>query len=116
GAVELGRQALAEDGLVRIRGLCGIRVFPSLAASFGAEVVESRSARELAKPCARGPATRVEPAPAPECALEGLAGEVCGEVRVSGHVQQVAVDVVQVLLGHVGEAPLLTECSLAAGP
>jgi len=79
-------------------------------------VVERGAARELAEPRARRSASRIETAPATERSLEGLGGEVFGEVRVCGHVQQVAVDIVEVLLGHVGEAPLITECSLAGGP
>jgi len=79
-------------------------------------VVQGGSAGELAEPGSRRAAPRVEAAPALERALEGLGGEVFGQMRVSGHVQQVAVDVVEVLLGHGCEAPLVAELSLAGRP
>ena len=112
----VGREAFPEDGLGRLGHVGGVRVFPPPSAPLGAEVVERRAPRELAEPGSRRGAPRVEAPPATQCALEGLGGEVFGEVWVSGHVEQVAVDVVEVLLGHAGEAPLLAEGSPAGWP
>src|SRR4051794_8475602 len=100
--LELGREAVGELLLERL-GRRGELLAPH-AAALGAEVVEGDRARDLAEPGPGGAALRVEAVPQPQRALERLAGEVLGHEAVAREPREVAVDVVQVALGGVGEA------------
>ena len=72
-------------------------------ARLGAEPVERGRARDREQPGPRRSAARVELPPAPERGLERLARQVLGEGPVLRQVEQVAVDVVEQLLGDGGE-------------
>ena len=106
-ASSAGERPSPKTGSCRLRLVGRVRLLAPAAALLRAEVVERRAAGELAEPGARRGAPRVEAPPAAKRPLERLGGEVFCEVWVSGHVEQVAVDVVEVLLGHAGEAPFL---------
>src|SRR6266545_98995 len=71
-------QALAEDRLLALRGIGGVCLLATASSLLGAEVVEGRAPGKLTEPGAGGGPGGVEPAPAAECPLERLGGQVFG--------------------------------------
>src|SRR5438105_2306980 len=69
-------------------------------------MVEGDRAGHLAEPGARGAALRVEAVPEPQRPLESLPCQLVGRVAVAGEPAEVAVDVVEVALGSLGEGHL----------
>ena len=69
-------------------------------------MVERDGARDLAEPGAGGAAVGVEAVPEPQRALERLAGEVVRGRPVACEPGEVAVDVVEVRFGSLGESHL----------
>src|SRR5205085_6048501 len=62
-----------------------------------------RRARDLAQPGAGAPPGRVEPGPRTKSSLERLGGQFLRGRAVAGQVDEIAVDVVQMLLGNRGK-------------
>ena len=102
--LEVGREPLDEP-LLDPLGLGGELLAPR-APALGAEVVERDRARDLAEPGARRAAVGVEAVPEAQRALERLAGEILGGRPVAREPGEVAVDVVEVRLGGLGERHL----------
>ena len=76
---------------------------PSSPPSLRAEVVERLRAGQLAKPRALRAPAGVETLPAPERLLEGLPRQILSEDGIGGQKDEVAVDVVEMLLRHLRE-------------
>ena len=99
--LEVGGEAFRE-ALVDAVG-CRGELLAAHAPALGAEVVERDRARDLAEPGAGGAAVGVEAVPEPERPLERLAGQVVGGGPVAREPGEVAVDVVEVRFGGLGE-------------
>ena len=74
-------------------------------------MVERGRARHLAEPGAGRAALRVDPVPEPQRALERLGGELLGRRAIGGEPREVAVHVVEVVLGSLGERQLTPHAS-----
>jgi hypothetical protein len=98
GGLELGR----EPGEVKLLGrrlVEGEPLFAPPAAGVGPEVVERGRASDAAEPGDRRRPSRVVAPPLLERLLERGAGQVVGEAGVGSEHEQVAIDLVQAVLG-----------------
>src|SRR3954454_1803442 len=85
--------------------ICG-ELLAARPAPLGPEVIQRDGARDLAQPRLRRAAGGVEAVPEAKGALERRAGQVLRDATVAGEPGEVAVHVVEVLLGSLGERHL----------
>ena len=111
--VERGGEAVAEHRILRLSSRRGVGLLALPAPLLGTEVVERGTPGKLAEPCLGAAAFWVEPVPAVQSPLEGRVSQVFCHVAISRQVEHVSVHVVEVCLGHGGEAPLFAETSFA---
>src|SRR5205823_8860017 len=102
-SVELRGQPLGEDGLLERHLVADVALLAPLPPGFGPEPVDGGGMRDAAEPRTGRAAARVEAAPAAERTLERLRREILRRRAVTGEVDEVAVDRVQVLRDNVGE-------------
>jgi len=90
-------------GLLILVGEARKALLAPTAALFAAKVIESGRSCDLAEPSALGAAGGVEAVPEPDGALERLGRKILSGLRVAREVEDVAVDVVEMPSGGVGE-------------